>query len=154
MRRTETRTIDGAKYEIRSLAPFSALRVQAQLAKMFGEPLARLIAETDSIAGLFSLDLDGDGRELLAAAVSVGCDKLDPDLVVSLAESLVVGNVSGEHNGNMVDIDSADTYEYVLSQHDPWHQLRLLQACIAVQFLPPGAGARTAPAEAPAEAAG
>lgn len=154
MRRKETRTIDGAKYVIRQMSPFAALRVQAQLVKLLGEPLARLITEADSLQSLLELDLDGDGKDLIAAAVESLGGKLDPNTVVDVARQLVVGNVTGEVNGDEVDIDDVETYEQVLIQHDPWHQLKLLQACLVVQFRPRGAGARTAPAEASAKEAG
>lgn len=145
-RRKETRKIDGAEYTIRQMGPLAALRVEAQLLKTLGKPIAALVA-AEGVSALFDLDMDGDGAALIAKGFETLAETADPDVLVEIALGMVVGNVRGEFGGQDIDIDDRETYEEVLGQHGPWHQLKLLQACIAVNFLPTGAGGHTDPSK-------
>lgn len=143
-RRKETREIDGAKYTIQQMRPLAALRVEAQLLKTLGKPIATLVA-AQGVSALFDLDMDGDGAGLIAKGFETLAETADPDVIVSIATQMVIGNVQAEFHGSNIDIEDTETYEEVLDQYSPWHQLKLLRACVAVNFLPTGAVARTAP---------
>jgi hypothetical protein len=146
-RRKETREIDGAKYTIRQMGSLTSLRVKAQLLKVLGKPIATLVA-AEGVTALFDLDMDGDGAGLIAKGFEKLAETADPDVIVEIALAMVVGNVQAEFHGSDIDIDDRATYEEVLDQHSPWHQLKLLRACVAVNFLPTGAGGRTGPSTA------
>lgn len=141
-------TLDGHRYTISQMGGMDAFRAQALLFKALGEPIAKIVSKVDSLDDLLNLDTEEEGdllKDLVETAVPALAKTLDPEDLVKLARLLVVGNVTASVGGTEILIEGIDEFEDIIGARGPWHQLRLLQNCVTVNFLPRGAGADTSP---------
>lgn len=128
MLRTETREINGKKFQISQLPAMRALRLSTRLGKLFGPPLAKVAGTSPTTQGIASVNVGA-----LAPAIASLFETLSESELESLTRELLCTTMV-EHDGAWVELFGHSPVFDLVMGGDVLGIFKLLYAAIEVNY--------------------